>query len=36
MNLRARIEEAITPAWVTKDNACVYLVMARPAAKAAA
>ena len=32
MNLRAKIEEAITPAWVTNDNACVYLVLARPAA----
>jgi SAM-dependent methyltransferase len=30
MNTRARVEEAITPAWVTHDNACVYLVLARP------
>jgi SAM-dependent methyltransferase len=36
MNLRAKIEEAITPAWVTNDNACVYLVMARPGGKAPA
>lgn len=36
MNLRAMIEEAITPAWVTRDNACIYLVMARPAGKTAA
>jgi SAM-dependent methyltransferase len=31
MNLRAMIEEAITPRWVKDDNACVYLILARPA-----
>jgi SAM-dependent methyltransferase len=36
MNLRALIEEAITPAWVTNDNACIYLVLACPVGKAAA
>ena len=35
MNLRARVEEALTPAWVTRDNACIYLVTARPVKKAA-
>jgi len=30
MNLRAVIEDAVTPGWVTTDNACVYLVMCRP------
>lgn len=34
MNLRAWVEDALTPAWVTNDNACIYLVLARPAAKA--
>lgn len=32
MNLRARIEDAVTPAWVTQDNACVYVTLSRPAA----
>lgn len=32
MNLRARMEDAVTPQWVSKDNACVYLLLARPAA----
>lgn len=31
MNLRAVLEEAITPAWVTDDNACVYVTLCRPA-----
>jgi len=35
MNLRAMVEEALTPAWVTRDNACIYLVTARPVEKAA-
>ena len=30
MNVRAMIEERITPAWVTADNACVYLTISRP------
>ncbi len=29
MNLRALIEEALTPAWVTADNACVYVTCCR-------
>lgn len=29
MNIRALVEDAITPAWVTRDNACVYLVLCR-------
>lgn len=32
MNVRAVVEEAVTPNWVTKDNACVYLILCRPAA----
>lgn len=32
MNLRAWVEDAITPEWVKRDNACVYLMLARPAA----
>jgi len=35
MNMRAWIEDAMTPAWVKRDNACVYLALARPAAGAA-
>ncbi|HEX5760918.1 MAG TPA: class I SAM-dependent methyltransferase [Thermoanaerobaculia bacterium] len=31
MNLRMALEEAITPAAARRDNACVYLVLARPA-----
>jgi SAM-dependent methyltransferase len=30
MNLRALLEDAITPGWVKRDNACVYLVLAKP------
>jgi SAM-dependent methyltransferase len=30
MNIRAAIEEKITPRWVTRDNACVYLTVSRP------
>ncbi|MEO6341076.1 MAG: class I SAM-dependent methyltransferase [Caulobacteraceae bacterium] len=30
MNVRAVIEDAVTPAWVTNDNACVYLMICRP------
>jgi len=31
MNLRGYIENLVTPKWVTLDNACVYVVLARPA-----
>lgn len=30
LNFRALLEDAITPDWVTRDNACVYLVLCRP------
>lgn len=30
MNLRAVVEDAVTPAAVASDNACVYVVVARP------
>lgn len=30
MNLRAAIEDKVTPNWVTRDNACVYLTVSRP------
>jgi SAM-dependent methyltransferase len=33
MNTRAWIEDIITPDWVKNDNACVYLVLARPVAE---
>lgn len=33
-NLRALIEEAVTPGWVTQDNACVYVTVCRPKAGA--
>jgi len=33
MNLRAWLEDAITPAWAKNDNACVYLTLARPVAE---
>jgi len=29
MNIRAWLEEKVTPRWVTNDNGCVYLVRAR-------
>jgi len=29
MNLKASLEDTITPAWVTKDNACVYVTVSR-------
>jgi SAM-dependent methyltransferase len=35
MNLMAAVEDKITPAWVTKDNACVYVTLSRPVAPAA-
>jgi SAM-dependent methyltransferase len=35
MNLRAWLEDAITPAWVKRDNACVYLMLARPVSEVA-
>jgi SAM-dependent methyltransferase len=31
MNLRGYFENLVTPGWVTRDNACVYVVLARPA-----
>ena len=31
MNLKAAVEERITPAWVTRDNACVYVTLSRHA-----
>jgi SAM-dependent methyltransferase len=34
MNTRAWLEDIITPQWVKNDNACVYLVLARPVARA--
>lgn len=30
MNLKANLEDKITPAWVTRDNACVYVTLSRP------
>jgi SAM-dependent methyltransferase len=30
MNLKAAVEEKVTPGWVTADNACVYLTVSRP------
>jgi SAM-dependent methyltransferase len=29
MNLKAAVEDWVTPAWVTKDNACVYVTLSR-------
>ncbi|MET0653339.1 MAG: class I SAM-dependent methyltransferase [Hyphomicrobiaceae bacterium] len=29
MNLKAAIEDWVTPPWVTKDNACVYVTLSR-------
>jgi SAM-dependent methyltransferase len=29
MNMKAAVEDWITPAWVTKDNACVYVTLSR-------
>jgi SAM-dependent methyltransferase len=34
MNLKAVAEEWLTPAWVTKDNACVYVTLSRRPGKA--
>lgn len=34
MNLKAALEDKVTPAWVTKDNACVYVTLSRPKADA--
>ena len=31
-NARARLEDAVTPAWITADNACVYVTLSRPLA----
>jgi SAM-dependent methyltransferase len=35
MNLKAAIEDKVTPAWVTKDNACVYVTLSRPVQRTA-
>jgi SAM-dependent methyltransferase len=29
MNVKARAEDCVTPRWVTKDNACVYVILSR-------
>lgn len=29
MNLKASIEDRVTPTWVTRDNACVYVTLSR-------
>jgi SAM-dependent methyltransferase len=29
-NLRIWVEEAVTPAWATNDNACIYVTLSRP------
>ena len=34
MNLKAALEDRVTPAWVTNDNACVYVTVSRPRRKA--
>ena len=31
MNARAFIEERVTPEWIVRDNACVYVTLSRPA-----
>lgn len=33
MNVRAWLEDKVTPAWVTRDNACVYLTLSRRVAR---
>lgn len=30
MNMRGYLEDLITPEWVTRDNACVYVMLCRP------
>lgn len=30
VNIRAWAEDKITPAWITRDNACVYVTLCRP------
>lgn len=30
MNVRGYLENLVTPGWVTRDNACVYIVLAQP------
>ena len=35
MNARGYVENLITPEWVRRDNACVYVTLARPVATAA-
>jgi SAM-dependent methyltransferase len=36
MNLKAALEDRVTPGWVTKDNACVYVTVSRLAKSQAA
>ena len=36
MNLKAAVEDKVTPSWVTKDNACVYVTLSRPVQRAGA
>jgi SAM-dependent methyltransferase len=31
MNARAVVEDAVTPAWITRENACVYVTLSAPA-----
>jgi SAM-dependent methyltransferase len=33
MNARGFLEDLITPAWVTNDNACIYVTLSRPAGR---
>jgi SAM-dependent methyltransferase len=32
MNARAFVEERVTPEWIVRDNACVYVTLSRPSA----
>ena len=32
MNARAFVEERVTPEWIVRDNACVYVTLSRPTA----
>jgi SAM-dependent methyltransferase len=36
MNAKAWLEDKVTPGWVTKDNACVYVTLSRKVGKATA
>jgi hypothetical protein len=33
MNARGYLEELITPDWMTRDNACVYVTLSRLAGR---